>query len=58
MLKGDIKDLEKKVGLLKRAISKTPRGEEGPSKVKVPEPKAYGETQNAKELDNFIWDMK
>ena len=58
VLKGDIEDLEKNVGLLKRAVSKTPHGEEGPSKVKVPEPKAYGKTQNTKELENSMWDMK
>ena len=54
VLKGNIGDLEKEVGLLKWAVSNTPREEEGPSKVKVPEPKAYNETRNAKELENFL----
>ena len=54
VLKGNIGDLEKEVGLLKWAVSNTPREEKGPSKVKVPEPKAYNETRNAKELENFL----
>ena len=49
VLKGDIEDLEKEVGLPKHAVSNTSRGEEGPSKVKVPEPKAYNGTRNTKE---------
>lgn len=58
VLKSDIRDLENEVGLLKRAINNTLRGDEGPSKVKVPEPKAYSGTRNAKELKNFLWDME
>lgn len=58
VLKSDIRDLENEVGLLKRAISNTLRGDEGPSKVKAPEPKAYSGTRNAKELENFLWDME
>lgn len=54
VLKSDIRDLENEVGLVKKAISNTVRGDEGPSKVKVPEPKAYSGTHNAKELENFF----
>lgn len=54
VLKGDIRDLEKEVGLLKWAASNTSRAKDGPSKVKVPKPKAYNGTQNAKELGNFM----
>ncbi|KAH0669921.1 hypothetical protein KY285_024060 [Solanum tuberosum] len=32
------------------------RGES--SKVKIPEPKAFGGARSAKELENFIWDME
>lgn len=58
MVKYDIKDLEKKVRLLKRAANNTSRAEDGPLKVKVPKPKAYNGTQNAKELEIFLWDME
>lgn len=58
MVKGDIEDLEKEVRLLKRAANNTSRAEDGPLKVKVPKPKAYNGTQNAKELENFMWDME
>lgn len=54
VLKDDIEDLEKEVGFSKRAVGNTPRVEDGPSKVKVPEPKAYSGTRNAKELENFL----
>lgn len=31
--------------------------EPSPSKIKTPEPKAFGGARNAKELENFLWDM-
>jgi hypothetical protein len=32
--------------------------EEAPSKLKVPEPKPFMGAGNAKELENFLWDME
>ncbi|KAH0773471.1 hypothetical protein KY290_010608 [Solanum tuberosum] len=38
------------------AVLGSTRGES--SKVKIPEPKAFGGARSAKELENFIWDME
>lgn len=54
VLKSDIGDLKKEVGLLKQAVCNTRHVKGGPLKVKVLEPKAYNETQNAKELENIL----
>ncbi len=40
MLKGDIGNLKKENGLLKHVVNNTSRANDGPSKVKMPEPKA------------------
>lgn len=58
VLKGDIRDLKKEDGLLKRVVSNISLAEDEPSKIKVPEPKAYNETWNAKKLENFLWDIE
>ena len=29
-----------------------------PAKVRVPEPKTFGGAHNAKDLENFLWDME
>lgn len=58
VLKDDIGDLDKEVGLLKQAVSNTFRAEDELSKVKVLEPKAYNGTWNVKELENFLWDVE
>ena len=29
-----------------------------PPKVRVPEPKPFGGARNAKDLENFLWDME
>ena len=31
---------------------------EAPSKVWVPEPKGFNDNRNAKELENFLWDIE
>lgn len=58
VLKGDIRDLDKEVGLLKQAVSNTFRARDELSKVKVLKPKAYNGTWNVKELENFLWDVE
>lgn len=58
MLKVDIGDLETEVGLLKRAANNTSRSKDGLLKVKVPKPKTYNGTRNAKELKSFMWEME
>lgn len=58
-LRGSIRALENDVGLLKRAISNTSlHSEAGPSKINMPEPKPFYGTRNAKELENFLWDVE
>ncbi|XP_044481390.1 uncharacterized protein LOC123207965 [Mangifera indica] len=52
--------LEEDLKIAKKAIAGAPSGGEmgaGQSKLKVPEPKPFGGSRNAKELENFLWDM-
>ncbi|VFQ95758.1 unnamed protein product [Cuscuta campestris] len=46
--------------ILKQAVSATARTnmDVAPSKIKVPEPKHFDGARNAKELENFLWDME
>ena len=51
--------IEQDVSLLKKAIvgqGSCVGGQK--SKLKVPEPKKFDGSQNAKELENFLWDME
>ncbi|PON72985.1 hypothetical protein PanWU01x14_061350, partial [Parasponia andersonii] len=52
--------MEEDVGLLKRVSARPSSSSEngGGSKLKVPEPKQFGGSRNAKELENFLWDME
>ena len=53
--------IEEDVGLLKRATagpSSSGDRVSSSSKLKVPEPKPFGGSRNAKELENFLWDME
>jgi predicted trehalose synthase len=43
---------------LKKAISGMLMGGEAPSKLRSPEPKSFTGARSAKELENFLWDMK
>ena len=52
--------IENDIALLKATAvgaGSSVRGGEG-SKLKVPEPKQFGGSRNAKELENFLWDME
>ncbi|XP_059668777.1 uncharacterized protein LOC132313854 [Cornus florida] len=55
-----LKDLEDEVSLVKKAIHGSSRGGGNPlsQKIKVPDPKSFSGTRNAKELENFLWDME
>ncbi|CAL5388391.1 unnamed protein product [Camellia sinensis] len=44
--------------LLKKAICGHTNSEKAPSKIKVPDPKAFAGNRSAKELENFLWDME
>nr|POF24767.1 hypothetical protein CFP56_54555 [Quercus suber] len=49
---------ETEIALLKRAMSGLPREGEVATKVKVPKPKPFNGARNAKDLENFLWDME
>ncbi|KAJ4722993.1 Retrotransposon protein, putative, Ty3-gypsy subclass [Melia azedarach] len=58
-LKERICTIKGEVGLLKRVLGNpSTHAEMGPSKIKVPEPKGFSGSRNAKELENFLWDME
>ena len=50
--------LETKIALLKRVMSGLPKEGEVATKVKVLEPKPFNGARNAKDLENFLWDME
>ncbi|KAL4652048.1 hypothetical protein ACB092_01G204800 [Castanea dentata] len=52
------RQLENEIALLKRAMSSLPREGEMATKVKVLEPKPFNGARNAKDLENFMWDME
>ena len=52
------RELEAEIALLKRAMRGLPREGEVATKVKVPEPKPFNGARNAKDLENFLWDME
>ncbi|XP_059625412.1 uncharacterized protein LOC132268599 [Cornus florida] len=60
VFKKNLKDLEDEVSLVKRAIHGSSRGGGDPlsQKIKVSDPKSFSGTRNAKELENFLWDME
>ena len=54
------RSLEGEIVLLKRAmVHGTPSAlDPAPVKVRVHEPKPFGDARNAKDLENFLWDME
>ncbi|KAI9193973.1 hypothetical protein LWI28_001930 [Acer negundo] len=48
------------IGVLRRALNNSPnhRDEGSVSRIKVPKPKHFQGSKNAKELENFLWDME
>ena len=56
-LRAKLEDLADEVVLLKKAV----RGSSNPvggRKTKVPNPSSYSGVRNAKDLENFLWDME
>lgn len=51
-------ELTTKVNLLVRAVGTTPAATTEVAKVRIPEPRAYGGARDAKELENFLFDME
>ncbi|KAJ4716602.1 hypothetical protein OWV82_011594 [Melia azedarach] len=59
VLKASIEELESEVKLVKRAFNNISLPlEGGPSKIKVSEPRYFEGARDAKELENFLWDME
>ena len=57
--KGALQSYGEDVAVLKKVVLQgSSSGLEAPSKVRVPEPKGFNGNRNAKELENFLWDMK
>lgn len=58
-MREDNASLKVEIGLLKKAVANGHAVPSGPGVgFKVPEPKAFGVTQNTKELENFLWDRE
>ena len=57
-LRQEIEDLSGRVGVLTRAFGNAPSGGMEFTRARVPEPRAYGGARDAKELDNFLFDME
>ena len=58
-IRTQIEDLSARVNLLMRAIGTGKMGAiETPTRVRVPEPRAYGGARDAKELENFLSDIE
>ncbi|KAK2979457.1 hypothetical protein RJ640_015086 [Escallonia rubra] len=56
---GKFQELQDRVELLSRAVVNTPAGGvEHSSRPRVPEPKSYGGARDAKELENFLFDIE
>ena len=56
--KAEFQDQE--LGYLRRLVMATPlpaMAHEPASKIRVPEPSSYGGSRDAKDLENFLWDM-
>ena len=57
--KGALQSYGEDIIVLKKAVLQgSSSGPEAPSKVQVPEPKGFNGNMNAKELENFLWDME
>ena len=55
-----IQSFEKDKGVLKKVVlmQETLSSSQTLSKIHVPEPKGFNSNQNAKKLENFLWDIK
>lgn len=57
--KSTLQSFEENIAVLKKAVLQwSPFGSDAPSKIWVPEPKGFNGNKNAKELENFLWDME
>ena len=57
-LKQEVLDLNAKLSLTMRAVGSAPTDASFGAKVKVPEPRAYNGARDARELENFLFDVE
>ena len=51
--------MEDELSLFRRMLGRQLPADEGStSKIRVPDPKTFGGDRDAKELENFVWDME
>ncbi|KAL0416078.1 UNVERIFIED_CONTAM: hypothetical protein Slati_3439700 [Sesamum latifolium] len=55
----DMEQMSIQIGLLQRAVSNTPVvAHDVGGRLRIPEPKAYSGARDAKEVENFLFDME
>ncbi|KAL0462760.1 UNVERIFIED_CONTAM: hypothetical protein Slati_0163600 [Sesamum latifolium] len=58
-MRRDMEQMSIHIGLLQRAVSNAPVvAHNAGARLRIPEPKAYGGARDAKEVDNFLFDME
>ncbi|KAL0449464.1 UNVERIFIED_CONTAM: hypothetical protein Slati_1502800 [Sesamum latifolium] len=58
-MRRDMEQMSIQIGLLQRAVSNAPVvAHDVGSRLRIPEPKAYGGARDAKEVENFLFDME
>ncbi|KAL0445909.1 UNVERIFIED_CONTAM: hypothetical protein Slati_1718800 [Sesamum latifolium] len=58
-MRRDMEQMSIQIGLLQRAVSNAPVvAHDAGARLRIPEPKAYGGARDAKEVENFLFDME
>ncbi|KAL2232454.1 UNVERIFIED_CONTAM: hypothetical protein Sindi_1425400 [Sesamum indicum] len=58
-MRRDMEQMSIQIGLLQRAVSNAPIVAHDPgSRLRIPKPKAYSRARDAKEVENFLFDME
>ncbi|KAL2235789.1 UNVERIFIED_CONTAM: hypothetical protein Sindi_1311100 [Sesamum indicum] len=58
-MRRDMEQMSIQIGLLQRVVSNAPVvAHDHGARLRIPEPKAYGGAQDAKEVENFLFDME
>ena len=58
-MRRDMEQMSIQIGLLQRAVGSTPMVAHDPgARLRIPEPKAYSGERDAKEVENFLFDME
>ncbi|KAL0434181.1 UNVERIFIED_CONTAM: hypothetical protein Slati_2752400 [Sesamum latifolium] len=58
-MRRDMEQMSIQIGLLQRAMSNAPVvAHDAGARLQIPEPKAYGGARDAKEVENFLFDME